>query len=99
MIRKTVDKRLRGRRLQAIREEHFRFQPLCVRCLDKEPPVISIAVELDHIVPLHKGGLDFDEDMGENRQGLCKLCHEIKTHEDTGSRRFFGFDDKGNPLT
>jgi 5-methylcytosine-specific restriction endonuclease McrA len=99
LIRKTTDKRIRGRRLQEIREEHFRLYPLCIRCMEKDPPQISLAVELDHIVALHKGGLDFDQDNGTNRQGLCKLCHEIKTHEDTGSRRFFGFDAKGNPLT
>ena len=71
-------KRIRGRKLQAIRAEHFSRNPLCVMCLEHD--VVSVATELDHILPLSKGGTDTDD----NRQCLCAPCHEIKTMADLG---------------
>jgi 5-methylcytosine-specific restriction protein A len=68
--------RIAGRQLQAIRERHFRHYPLCVICERKGR--VSLAMELDHIVPLHKGG----QDIPSNRQGLCSECHEEKTRQD-----------------
>jgi 5-methylcytosine-specific restriction endonuclease McrA len=35
-------------------------------------------------VSLNNGGLDFDEDQGTNRQGLCVECHVKKTRRDMG---------------
>jgi 5-methylcytosine-specific restriction endonuclease McrA len=72
------------------------MHPLCVRCQRKDPPRVSAATQLDHIVALANGGKDFDEDQGTNRQGLCDSCHEEKTAEDLGyqhrARRIIGLD-------
>jgi 5-methylcytosine-specific restriction enzyme A len=76
--------RLRGRKLQAIRADHFAMYPLCVDCTGETPVRFTLATELDHIIPLEQGGLDFDVDMGLNRQGLCSRHHEIKTARDRG---------------
>ena len=70
--------RLRGRKLQERRERHFRRFPLCVHCEERHQ--ISIATQLDHIVPLFKGG----EDDYPNLQGLCDPCHDAKTAQDMG---------------
>lgn len=78
--------RIRGARLLKIKEEWLRTHPLCVRCMARTPPVYRPATELDHIVALTNGGLDFDVDGGENRQGLCDECHVEKTGEDMGYR-------------
>ena len=70
--------RTSGYKLQRIRKRWFFEHPLCVHCelLGR----VALAVELDHVVPLHKGGADDDS----NRQGLCKPCHATKTAEDMG---------------
>lgn len=78
----TQTTRLRGARLQKIRAAHFRLHPLCVRC--KAKGVVTLATQLDHVIALVNGGLDFDEDDGTNRQGLCEDCHLQKTAEDMG---------------
>lgn len=70
--------RIRGRRLARIREQHFRANPLCVRCEAKGR--VRLATELDHKVALANGGTDTDD----NRQGLCADCHRDKTNEDMG---------------
>lgn len=72
--------RIRGRRLQQIRRDHFRRHPLCVEC--EKRGLIRAATELDHVVPLFKGG----EDIESNRQGLCGDCHAEKTRRDMGQR-------------
>lgn len=65
--------RIRGRRLQQIRLEHWLETPFCAEC--------GIGVgypegfELDHKQPLFKGG----GDTKENRQVLCHDCHGEKT--------------------
>ena len=74
--------RIRGHKLLAIRAAHFRYNPLCVHC--KAEGRVTIATELDHIVALSNGGLDFDRDDGENRQGLCTEHHARKTAADLG---------------
>lgn len=68
--------RITGSRLQRIRREHFQASPLCVHCQAKG--ITRLATELDHILPLHKGGRDDDT----NRQGLCVDCHQAKTRTD-----------------
>jgi 5-methylcytosine-specific restriction protein A len=40
-------------------------------------------VDIDHIVPLAKGG----EDIESNVQVLCKACHKAKTREDFDRKR------------
>lgn len=77
------DKRISGTTLQNIRKIHFERYPLCVRCLDKIPPVTRIAIELDHVVPLHKGGIE-SRDPFVNRAGLCAACHLEKSKTERG---------------
>jgi 5-methylcytosine-specific restriction endonuclease McrA len=70
--------RIRGRKLQQIRERHFKKNPLCVLC--KAAGRVVPATELDHRIALVNGGTDTDD----NRQGLCADCHKRKTAEDLG---------------
>lgn len=82
-----ADRRMRGYRLQQERARWFALHPLCVEC--ERQGRITLAEELDHITPLHAGGLDFDRDNDRNRQGLCKPCHAAKTaREAPGAGRF-----------
>lgn len=75
-IRMSPSKRRTGRWLQRERERYFKLYPLCKRCESKRR--IAAATELDHIVPLFKGG----KDIRANKQGLCTPCHAEKTAED-----------------
>lgn len=89
--------RIRGRKLQAIREAWLYDHPLCVMCQAKDPPVVTAATQLDHVIALANGGPDFDQPGGDaNKQGLCDPCHEIKTAQDLGytlkPRRLIGLD-------
>ena len=72
--------RIRGNSLQKIRRDHFRENPLCVQC-EKEGR-ISLATELDHIVPIAHGGSESDS----NRQGLCRYCHDAKSATEATER-------------
>lgn len=84
----TPTKRIRGRRLQVIREQHLRLFPLCAEC--HRNGRVRLATQLDHILPLFKGG----PEAPANRQGLCDPCHEVKTAMDLGhrSKRAIGLD-------
>ena len=73
---KSPGYRIKGYTLMKIRDQYRREHPLCVHCLAVGR--VTAWQELDHIVPLHKGGTDTPS----NRQGLCKECHAIKTLED-----------------
>lgn len=75
-----VADRLRGRAAVAQRARRLSTHPLCARCLLSGR--LSAAAEVDHIVPLFKGGADTDD----NTQSLCTACHRIKTAEDQGYR-------------
>lgn len=77
-VTRTV--RITGNSLQAIRREHFRMNPLCVACEDLGR--VSLATELDHIVPLCEGGAESPA----NRQGLCCECHKAKTLSEATQR-------------
>jgi 5-methylcytosine-specific restriction endonuclease McrA len=83
-----------GWALQQIRRRWFALHPLCVECLGADPPRIRVAVELDHKVPLHLGGVDADS----NRQGLCRPCHAAKTNRELGHAAMRGCDADGRPL-
>jgi 5-methylcytosine-specific restriction endonuclease McrA len=87
-------RRIRGRRLQQIRDSWLYDHPLCVHCLQRGRT--AAATQLDHIVALANGGKDFDADDGKNRQGLCDECHELKTAADLGythkPKRVIGLD-------
>ncbi|WP_274535902.1 HNH endonuclease [Streptomyces sp. CB02923] len=41
---------------------------------------LASAIDVDHIVPLSRGG----EDVASNVQLLCKPCHKAKTRVDFG---------------
>lgn len=44
---------------------------------------VELAVEVDHIVPLHKGGAELD---ASNCRPLCKPCHVDVTNAAQGLR-------------
>ncbi len=87
-----ADKRIRGRKLQAIRKAHFSRWPLCVHCLKQGRT--RLATELDHILALVNGGTD----TADNRQGLCDECHDIKSAADLGHKLRQAFDAQGEPI-
>ncbi len=74
-------KRIRGRKLQHIRANYFKRNPLCAHCLIKGR--YTLASELDHIIALVNGG----KDTADNYQGLCISCHKIKTANDLKQKR------------
>jgi 5-methylcytosine-specific restriction endonuclease McrA len=82
--------RIRGRKLQAIRDRVLRENPLCEACGKRA------AREVDHITPIYKGGDDNPYD-DENRQALCDECHAAKTKRDMNQRPEIGLD--GYPIT
>ena len=84
--------RIRGRRLQSLRAAFRDHEPLCLECLNAG--VLRRWDELDHIVPLYKGG-DY---AFQNLQGLCKEHHAFKTSTDLGRDPNRGCDEHGNPL-
>jgi len=84
--------RISGRKLQRIRKRWFFAHPLCVQC--SREGRLTLATELDHVVPLFKGGQDDDD----NRQGLCSPCHERKTRVDMGHGPMPGCDANGWPI-
>lgn len=69
----TATKRITGRKLQTVRADLFRRNPLCVEC--KRNGRVTLATQRDHIIPLAEGGPD-DE---TNEQGLCDDCHDAKS--------------------
>jgi 5-methylcytosine-specific restriction enzyme A len=71
-------KRIRGRKLQAIRDQMMRDNPLCVEC--EKQGIVRVWTQSDHIVALHNGG----EESTANRQGLCHEHHAQKTARDMG---------------
>ena len=73
-------KRITGRTLQTLRARLFYDHPLCVLCEAKG--VLSLSRELDHIIPLFKGGTNDDS----NCQAICLDCHKAKTVIDMGYR-------------
>lgn len=79
-MRHAMKERLRGRKWQRIRWQVLSANPLCVQC--EKAGRVKLASEVDHIVPLHKGGTD---DL-TNLQGLCADCHVDKTSLDQGHR-------------
>ncbi len=64
----------------AKRARQLRAEPLCRHCAAAVPPRVTLAGEVDHIVPLSRGG----SDAPENLQSLCRECHALKTRRDMG---------------
>lgn len=85
-------KRLRGYAGQKRRAKWLAYHPLCVAC--ERMGFVTQAAEVDHIVPLFKGG----KDDSTNLQSLCKPCHDRKTREDLGWRALASCDPDGHPL-
>jgi 5-methylcytosine-specific restriction protein A len=79
-VKTKPDNRLRGRKGVERRRRWIEAHPLCKHCEAKGRT--SIAIQVDHIIPLSKGGAD-DE---SNFQSLCATCHDIKTNQDMGRR-------------
>jgi 5-methylcytosine-specific restriction protein A len=71
-------RRLTGRRLQVRNARLLRHEPLCRHC--RAAGRVTAATELDHIIPLARGGFDHES----NLQPLCETCHAKKTLEDFG---------------
>lgn len=76
-IGSPVVKRIRGRALTRIRERILlRDGYECRKCRRVFSPW---NLEIDHVVPLHLGGI---ADSDENLQTLCIWCHEKKSKEE-----------------
>lgn len=70
--------RLRGRAGMAQRRRRLALHPFCAEC-DRRG-LTRATEEIDHVLPLHMGGLDVDE----NVQGLCIPCHAVKSAMEGG---------------
>ncbi len=75
----TVE-RLPGRTAQDRNRRFLHHNPLCAECLRHGR--FSAAQEVDHIIPLWKGGTE-DE---SNLQGLDRACHKLKTLRELAER-------------
>ena len=64
-----------------MRAHVLRIEPLCRTCRAKGK--VTVATEVDHIIPLHQGGEEFDPD---NCQPQCHDCHAEKSARDEGKR-------------
>ena len=62
---------------RAFRIEHLLMEPLCRTC--GRP-----ATEVDHVVPLSRGGARLDH---RNGQSQCESCHRRKTREEALGKR------------
>jgi len=87
--------RIRGRKLQAIRNRVLQANPLCVECAKQGR--VTAATQVDHIIALvNEGNEDAYDD--SNRQALCDECHEAKTRKDLGQRERTKFDSIGRAI-
>lgn len=71
-----------------LRDYIFAREPLCRLCEN------NIATQIDHIVPLFKGG----GNEIENLQPICEPCHIDKSLAERGKRGTVRVDDEGNPV-
>ena len=63
-------------------------EPVCMIC------GVKPSVEVDHILPLCKGGTD----LRDNLQGLCAECHDEKTCKDLGMKKPVKIGLDGYPI-
>jgi 5-methylcytosine-specific restriction endonuclease McrA len=75
------------------RAVQLRREPLCKHCLAAGR--VTPATEVDHVVPLAKGGDPFGE-----TQNLCRTCHQLKTNAEKSGKpqEVRGCDVHGIPL-
>jgi len=71
-----------------LREYVLAREPMCRICNN------AVAEEIDHIVPLSKGGTN----KIENLQPVCKSCHIDKSLVERNKRTRVRVDDDGNPI-
>jgi 5-methylcytosine-specific restriction protein A len=69
--------RIRGRKLQAIRQRLFQAHPLCVLC--SADGRVTLATIRDHVIPLAEGG----RDDATNEQAICQTCSDAKTAQES----------------
>ena len=62
------------RRWRRLRRSILAGEPLCRRCSAEGRT--RAAEEVDHVVPIGRGGAAWDPD---NLQPLCRACHEAKS--------------------
>jgi 5-methylcytosine-specific restriction protein A len=75
--RGTAAQRGYGAAWQQARKAYLAANPLCRSCEQMNPPRITAAVVVDHVIP-HRG--DQERFWNEaNWQSLCKRCHNVKT--------------------
>ncbi len=75
----TATDRIRGYTLKKINDRiALRDLYTCRMC-----GVETMEYEIDHIIPLHLGGKEIDD----NRQLLCIPCHKVKTEGEEQARR------------
>ena len=75
-------RRDRGRPWMRKRQAVFeRDGYLCLEC--RRQGRVTLAVEVDHIVPLHLGGTD----ALANLESICKSCHDVKSAAEEKERR------------
>jgi 5-methylcytosine-specific restriction protein A len=84
--------RQRGAIAVAERARFMSKHPLCAVCMRRG--VLIPGTQVDHVVPLFRGGLDIDA----NKQTLCDACHKVKTAADCGKARHPGSDANGEPI-
>ena len=79
----AATKRVNGRPWMRRRAQALeRDKGVCQSCLAAGR--VTLAVEVDHIVPLHRGG----RDELANLQALCRECHRGKSAAEGESRRW-----------
>lgn len=78
----VIENRPRGYELQQMRARMRAERPLCARC--EERGRVRVWDELDHVVPLSRGG---EARAWANLQGLCLECHAEKSAAEETERR------------
>lgn len=85
---KTAEQRGYGHAWKLKRKQILlRDQGICQPCIKSVPSRVSMATQVDHIVPKAHGGTDDDD----NLQAICTACHAAKTAREGVRRKSGGF--------